>query len=138
MSWGVKRRVNSVRKEILKFGTLAGLEAIESVVLRASDVTALSSAVTGVTGKLGLRAGTILTKIPGDSKNRYRRYTDQAGEEIVGVLGDNIFFYDNTSPVSDEGADMLFHACVFDSSKIIDFATYESDLRAALPTCRFD
>lgn len=135
MPWNVSRGLNSVKKEVLKFAT--GLEAIESVVLAASEVDELSSAVTGVSGKLGLRAGTILTKVPGDDQNRYRRYTAQASEEIEGILGDNIYFYDNTE-ASDEPADSLFHNCVFDKSKIIDFDTYEAALRDALNTSRFD
>lgn len=133
MPFGASRAVNTVRKEILKFP--AGLDAIESVVLRASGVAELASAVTGIEGKIGLRAGTILTKISGDSQNRYQRYTGTG--TIEGILGDNIFFYDNSAD-SDEPADMLFHNCVFDSSKIIDFASYESDLATDLPTCRFD
>lgn len=133
----VRRQRKTVKKEILKFGTFAGLEAIESVVLRASGVPAVPSAVTGVTGQLGLRAGTILTKVPGDSQNRYRKYTGAGGEAVEGILGDNIWFYDNTDN-SDRAADMLFNGCVFDSSKIIDFATHETALREALNTCRFD
>lgn len=133
MAFGAKRAINTVEKEILK--EPAGLDAIESVVLRASGVAALASAVTGTSGKIGLRAGTILTKVSGDSQNRYKRYTGSG--TIEGILGDNIYFYDNTA-ASDEPADMLFHGCVFDSSKIVDFATYESALRTALNTCRFD
>lgn len=136
MPWNVDRSVGSVKKEVLKFAT--GLEAIESVVLRASDADTLSSAVTGgVTGRLGLRAGTILTKIPGDSQNRYKKFEDEANEAIECILGDNIYFYD-TSEASDEPADGLFHNCVFDKSKIIDFVTYETELRDSLNTSRFD
>jgi hypothetical protein len=133
MPFNVRRSVNTVRKEILKFPV--GIDSVESVVLRASGVAALASAVTGVQGKLGLLAGTILTKVSGDSQNRYKRYTGSG--DIEGILGDNVFFYDGTD-ASDEPADMLFHGCVFDSSKIIDFASYESAVRDALPTCRFD
>jgi hypothetical protein len=133
MPFNVRRSVNTVRKEILKFPV--GIDSVESVVLRASGVAALASAVTGVQGKLGLLAGTILTKVSGDSQNRYKRYTGSG--DIEGILGDNVFFYDGTD-ASDEPADMLFHGCVFDSSKIIDFASYESAVRTALPTCRFD
>jgi len=136
MPFGAKRSVGTVKKEVLKFAT--GLEAIESVVLRASGVAQLpSAAVNGSEGKIGLLAGTILTKIPGDSQNRYRKYTGAGGEAVAGILGDHIFFYDNTA-ASDEPADMLFHGCVFDKSKIVDFVAQETALRAALTTCRFD
>lgn len=133
MPWRVDRSVNTVKKEILKFPALPA--AIESVVLRASGVATLASAVTGVQGKIGLLAGTILTKVSGDSQNRYKRYTGSG--TIEGVLGDNVFFYDGLDH-SDEPADMLNHGVVFDKSKIIDFVAYETALRAALNTCRFD
>lgn len=135
MPWNVSRRVSTVEKEILKFP--AGLDAIQSVVLRASGVDELPSAVTGVEGKLGLRAGTILTKVPGSDGAKYQQFTGAGGEAIEGVLGDNIFFYDS-SEASDEPADMLFHGCVFDAAKIIDYDTHESALKDALHTCRFD
>src|SRR5438552_13344575 len=105
MPWNVSRSINDVDKEILKF--VSGLEAVESVVLKASGVSALASTVTGVVGKLGLRAGTILTKVPSDTKNRYKEYTGAGGEAVAGILGDNIFFVDN-SLASDEGAPMYF------------------------------
>lgn len=138
MPFGGKRSVFSVNKEVLKFAT--GLEAIESVVLQASAADTLPSATVGSNpGRTvyGLLAGTILTKIPGDSRNRYRKYTAASGEAVAGILGDNIEFFDKTD-TSDEPADMLFHSCVFNKDKIIDFAAHESDVRAALPTCRFD
>lgn len=138
MPFGASRAVNSVKKEVLKFAT--GLEAIESVVLSAvgsSATSELASAVVGYEGKLGLRAGTILTKIPGDDQDRYKEFEDLAGEEITGILGDNIYFYVN-SDEGDEPADMLFHSCVFNKAKIVNFDDYESDLRAALNTCRFE
>jgi hypothetical protein len=133
MPWNVSRAVNTVRKEILKFP--AGLDAIESVVLRASGVAALPSATTGYVGKLGLLAGTILTPVSGDSQNRYKKYTGSG--DIAGILGDNVYFFDGLDH-SDEPADMLIHGCVFDKDRIIDFVAYESALRTALNTCRFD
>jgi hypothetical protein len=105
-------------------------------VLKASGVSALPSATVGYAGKLGLLAGTILTKIPGDSQGRYRKYTGAGGEAVEGILGDNVYFYDGTDK-SDQGADMLFHGCVFDATKIVDWASHESAVRTALNTCRF-
>lgn len=135
MAGPVSRGVNTVEKEILKFP--AGLDAIESVVLAAENVAELASAVTGVDGKLGLRAGTVLQKVSGDSQNRYEVWDGGTAADIEGILGDNIYFYDN-SEASDRAADMLFHNCVFDSSKILNYAGNESDLATALHTCRFD
>lgn len=135
MPWNAQRFAKTVRKEILRFP--AGLDAIESVVLKASGVAALASAETGRSGVLGLKAGTILTKVPSDSRNRYKEFTGAGGEAIEGVLGDNIYFIDNTN-ASDEGADMLFHSCVFNAAKIKNYNTHETALKAALYTCRFD
>ncbi len=132
MAFGASRSVKTVKKEVLKFP--AGLDAIESVVLRASGVPELASAVTGVTGKIGLRAGTILKRISGDSQNRYEEY-DGSGT-IEGILGDNVEFYDNTS-ASDTPVDMLFHGCAFNYNKIIGYDDYETELKAALTTCVF-
>jgi hypothetical protein len=134
MPFGASRSINTVKYEVLKFAT--GLEAIESVVLSAEDAPVINASVNGVGGN-GYRAGTILTKVPGDSQNRYRAYTAQVGEAVEGILGTNVFVYDTTE-ASDEPADSLFHSCVFDKSKIIGFVTYEDDLREALNTSRFD
>lgn len=135
MPWNVSRTAKSVEKEVLKFP--AGLDAIQSVVILASGLSALASAVTGHEGKIGLQAGTILTKIPGDSQKRYRAYSAAPGEAIEGILGDNKWFY-SAADESDEPADMLFHGCVFDAAKIINYASHESALKTALNTCRFD
>jgi hypothetical protein len=105
--------------------------------LNAEDAETLASALTGKDGVLGLRAGTILTKVPGDAQQRYKKFEDEVGEEIEGVLAENHFFYDDTD-ISDQPAAMLFHSCVFDSSKVIDYETYDTELATALPTCRFD
>ncbi len=135
MAFNVSRTAFDAKKEILKFP--AGLDAIQSVVVQASAATALASAITGKTGQLGLEVGTILTKIPGDSKVRYRKYTGAGGEAITGILGNRILFYD-ASDKSDQPADMLFHGCVFDKAKIVDYNTHAAALATALPTCRFE
>lgn len=134
MPFNVSRRANSVEKEILVFP--AGLDAVQSVVISASAAAQeLPSAVTGRPGVLGLRAGTILQKVSGDSQNRYEPH-DGVGD-IEGILADNVFFYD-ASDASDTPVDMLFHGCVFNKDKIIDYETYKSDLEDALHTCRFE
>lgn len=135
MAGPVSRTANTVEKEILKFP--AGLDAIDSVVLSAaaSGVDELPSATVGYAGKLGLLAGTILKRIDGDDQKRYARY-DGTGE-VAGILGDNIYFVDDTDN-SDKAADMLNHGCVFNKDKIIDFDAFESDVRDAMPSCRFD
>jgi hypothetical protein len=114
MAFGVNRTVKDVRKEILKFP--AGFDAIESIVLSGEAAEELPSAVTGVEGQLGLLAGTILTKVDGDDQDRYKKFE---AEE------------------ADKPADMLFHGCVFDLNKIVDYDDYDTDLATALPTCRF-
>lgn len=137
MPYNVSRSVNTVKKEVLKFP--AGLDAIESVVLAASAAPELPSAVTGTTGVRGYRAGTVLKKAAGDSQNRYVAYGG-AGT-VAGILGDNIYFYDDTD-ASDEAADMLFHGCVFNVNKLVgddrDYEGNESAVQDALHTCRFE
>lgn len=136
MAFGAKRVVKTVEKEVLKFP--AGLNAIESVVLQASAANqTIASATTGYQDQLGLLAGTILTKVPGDPQKRYRKFTGASGEAIEGILGDNIYFYDDTD-ASDEPADMLKHECVFVKDKIIDYNTHAAALATALFTCRFE
>lgn len=125
------RVIRSVEKEVLKYP--AGLDAIESVVLRSDDAEELASAVAGVEGRLALLAGTVLEKV--DAAQDYYKPYDGTGT-IAGVLGDNIYFHDAAG--ERKAADMLFHGCVFNKNKIIDFATYEADLATDLPTCRFE
>lgn len=136
MPFGASRAVNSVSKEVLKFAS--GLEAIESVVLAADEgantSAALASATVGYEGKLGLRAGTIIAKSADD---KYRRYTNSGGEEIVGILTDNVYFYDDTE-ASNEPASVFTHTAVFNKAKIIDYNAYKTALEAALYTCRFE
>ena len=133
MPFNVGRSVNSVSKEVLKF--VSGLEQIESVVLAASEAEALPSAVTGVEGKLGLRAGTILVEVDGDDQRRATQY--EGTGDIIGILTDNIYFYDD-SDASDQPAAAFKHTAVFDKAKIIDFDDYETELKDELYTCRFE
>lgn len=137
MPWNVKRTAGTLKKEILKFP--AGLDAIESVVLAASQAPTLSSGLTnGVSGVLGYRAGTVLKKISADGQDRYEAY-DGSGT-VEGILGDNIYFYDDTD-ASDEPADMLFHGCVFNVDKLTGadrgYVGNETAVKNALKTCSF-
>lgn len=132
MAGPVARTTKTVEKEVLVFP--AGLDAIQSVVIAASGVDALPSATTGYVGKIGLLAGTILKKISGDGQDRYEAYDGTGTPE--GVLGDNIYFFDNTD-ASDRAADMLFHGCVFDTNKLIGYSGNETAVKNALHTCQF-
>jgi hypothetical protein len=139
MPWNVSRSVGTVEKEILKFP--AGLDAIESVVLKADGAPTLSSALTGSTQVVaGYRAGTVLQLVSGDSQNRYEVWDGNSPNTIEGILGDNVYFYDDTD-ASDEPADMLFHGVVFDTTKLGGadraYEGNESDVAGALPTCKF-
>lgn len=129
MAWYVNRRVSTVAKEILVFP--AGLDAIQSIVLSASGVSALPSATVGYSGKLGLLAGTILKQNSDDEKT-YSKFTGSG--TIAGILTDNVYFYDATQ---NEPAAMFFHGVVFNKDKIIDYSTHSAALATALPTCRF-
>lgn len=104
---------------------------IDSGVINAAGVTA--DATGPYTGRRYLLAGTILSK-RGDST--YERYVSGAGQNVAGVLFDTVEFADATS-VSNEPVAFLRRNVSFTSTKIIDFATYQVPLRAALTTCEF-
>jgi len=104
---------------------------IDSAVINASGVTADASGP--YQGRRYLLAGTILSK-RGDST--YERYASASGQNVAGVLFDTVEFADGTS-VSNEPVAFLRRNVSFQSAKIIDFATYQTPLKAALSTCEF-
>jgi hypothetical protein len=135
MGFNQTRSRNSVTKEILKFP--AGLDAIKSIVVKASGLDELPSAVPGMAGVYGIEAGTPLKVISGDDQGRYEPF-DGTGT-VAGILGEHIFLdVAHDSPAQDAQVDLYFHGCVFDKRKIVGFDDYESDLRADLATCRFE
>lgn len=127
-----KQSQHSADREILVFP--AGQDAIKSVVVAASAIPTLASAVFGRENVKGLLAGTPLEKIPGDSQGRVRKFTNGT---IIGILGTTLIF-NNTANVDsdyDVPADALFHGCVFKKERIVGYQAAESDLKADLPTC---
>lgn len=104
---------------------------IDSVVLNAAGITPDASGP--YLGRRYLLAGTILSK-RGDGQ--YERYTAAGGQNVAGILFDTVEFADNTD-VSDEPAAMLRRNVSFRSDKIVDYATHEVALKAALTTCEF-
>ena len=133
MAWNIRKESKYVKKEILKFP--AGLDAQESVVLRASGAPTIASATIGYADQKGYLAGTILKKVNPGTDDRVTKY-DGSGE-IVGILADNVFFDGQTTDY-DEPINAFVHGCVFNKNAIIDYATYESDLKSDLYTCRFE
>lgn len=130
-----QRGRNTADREILAYP--AGQDAIKSVVVAASAIPTLASAVYGQENVKGLLAGTALEKIPNDPQGRVRKFTNGT---IIGVLGTNLVF-ENTDSVDsdyDASADAYFHGCVFRKDRIVNFNTIESDIVADLPTCRFE
>lgn len=104
---------------------------IDSVVLNAAGVTADASGP--YTGRRYLLAGTILSK---RNDNTYERFASASGQNVAGILYDTVEFADNTS-VSNEPVAMVRRNVSFQSTKIIDYATYTAAVRAALTTCEF-
>lgn len=104
---------------------------IDSVVVNATGISADASGP--YAGRRYLLAGTILSK-RGD--NQYERYTGAGGQNVAGVLFDTVEFGDQTD-ASDEPVAMVRRNVSFKSEKIVDFATHEAALRAALTTCEF-
>jgi hypothetical protein len=110
----------------------ASTNVIDSIVLNATGVTA-DAPGTPYAGRLYLIQGTILSK---RTDNQYERYVASAGQTIAGILYDTVEFADNTDK-SDEPAAMVRRNVEFKKSAIIDYATYETALKAALTTCEF-
>jgi hypothetical protein len=132
MPFGAQRdweRLALPKPEILDYPLETNV--IDSVVVNATGVTA--DATGPYAGRRYLLAGTILSK-RGD--NQYERFTAAAGQNIAGILYDTVEFADNTD-VSDEPVAMLRRNVSFDSTKIVDYATHEVALKAALTSCEF-
>ena len=105
---------------------------IDSVVVNATGVPADPS-TSPYYNRRYLVAGTILSK-RGD--NQYERYTNASGQNVAGILFDTVEFADGTD-ASDEPVAMVRRNVSFDSTKIVDFVTYATAVRAALTTCEF-
>jgi hypothetical protein len=95
---------------------------IDSAVIKATGVVADASGP--YQGRRYLLAGTILSK-RGDSL--YERYTAAGGQAVAGILFDTVEFADNTD-ASAEPAAFLRRNVSFDSTKIVDYATYTAQL----------
>lgn len=59
------------------------------------------------------------------------------GQYIIGVLAINTRFFGTTS-ANQEPVPVLVHNCVFDTTKIQNYAFWSNQLQAALRTCRFE
>lgn len=104
---------------------------IDSIVVNATGVVADASGP--YEGRRYLYAGTILSK---RVDNQYERYTGAGGQNVAGILFDTVEFADGTD-ASDEPVAMVRRNVSFQSTKIIDYATYSVALKAALTTCEF-
>jgi len=132
MPFGVQtefRREALPKPEILAYPLETNV--IDSGVINAAGVTA--DATGPYAGRRYLLAGTILSK---RVDNQYERFTAAAGQAVAGILFDTVEFADN-SDASDEPVAFLRRNVSFDSTKIVDFATHEAAVEAALTTCEF-
>jgi hypothetical protein len=123
-------RTVSADVDIFKFPT--NDQGFASIVLDAATVTADPS-----DGALRLRAGTPLFKNTSGQYSKFDAAANTAGKVCKGILPRTIEFADNTSK-SDAPAELAFHGEVFRADRIIGFGTLGTQIRAALPTCRFD
>jgi hypothetical protein len=133
MPFGVQtewRREALPKPEILAYPLETNV--IDSGVINAAGVTADASG-TPYAGRRYLLAGTILSK-RGD--NQYERFTGAGGQAVAGILFDTVEFADD-SDASDEPVAFLRRNASFKADKIVDFATHEAALEAALDTCEF-
>lgn len=132
MPFGAQRdweRLALPKPEILDYPLETNV--IDSVVVNATGVVADVSGP--YINRRYLVAGTVLSKRP---DNQYERYTAAAGQAVAGILYDTVEFADGTD-VSDEPVAMLRRNVSFDSTKIVDYATYSAAIKAALPSCEF-
>lgn len=132
MPFGVQtdwRREALPKPEILSYPLETTV--IDSSVINATGVTADTSGP--YTGRRYMIAGTVLSK-RGDSQ--YERYTGSSAQNVAGILFDTIEFADGTDK-SDEPAAFLRRNASFNASKIVDYATTSTAVRAALSTCEF-
>lgn len=127
MPFNYTRTASWVDKEVLKFP--AGLDAIKSVVLDATDFV-----VTDFSVRNYVPAGTIL-KLSSTNTKQYVEY--KGSGTIKGILRKPI---DLVAAVTegDSPAAMYFHGCVFATTAIVGFTQYASALVSDLKTCLFE
>jgi hypothetical protein len=132
MPFGVARdweRYTLPKPEILSYPLETTV--IDSVVVNATGVT--PDATGPYAGRRYMVAGTILSK---RTDNQYERFTAAVGQAVAGILFDTIEFADD-SDASDEPVAMLRRNVSFKSDKIVDYATHEAALKAALPSTEY-
>lgn len=123
------RRETLPKPEILMYPLTTAV--IDSAVINATGVVADASGP--YQGRRYLLAGTILSK---RADNQYERYTGAVDQAVAGILYDTVEFADG-SDASDKPVAFLRRDVEFDALKIVDFATHEAAVRAALSTCEF-
>jgi hypothetical protein len=128
MAWNI-RTSRQINPDLEILVNQVNVDVAASVVLDASAVTP-----DGTTGERVLVAGTPLSK--NATSNQYERYTKAAGQVCRGILSATIRFPDGTAQ-SDSPATMWAHGQWFRSDRIVDWATLQADIKAALPTCKF-
>jgi hypothetical protein len=92
--------------------------------------------ITSSGGGLGV-SQTLTAQSAGLTGGTYAVTQTTAGQVIDGILGMQLRFFDATT-VSSEAGPMFNSHCVFDTTRIPNYATYAAALKAALPTCRFE
>lgn len=129
MPFNYTRTASWADKEVLKFP--AGLDAIKSVVLDATDFVVSDPSV-----RTFVPAGTIL-KFSVTNTTQYVEYDGGGVGVIKGILRKPI---DLVAAVTegDSPAAMYFHGCVFATSAIVGFTQYASALVNDLKTCKFE
>lgn len=129
MPYNYKKTASWVDKEVLKYP--AGLDAIKSIVIDATDFT-----VSDPSARTVIPAGTIM-KLSSTNTSQYVAYTGGAAGTIKGILRKPI---DLVAAVTegDAPAALYFHGCVFATTAIVGFTLYASALVNDLKTCKFE
>ena len=132
MPWNVRSTASINQVEVLRFP--AGIDAIKSVVLDATDLASWPAPAVGT--RFQVPAGTILKLSATNTKN-YVRYTSSGVPgTITGILASTIDMVANATN-SMEPAAMFFNSCVFATEAIVDFTLYASQLVNDLKHCQF-
>lgn len=131
MPWNASKTANITGKEVLRFP--AGLDAIKSVVLDATDMASWPAPTDG--SRFQVPAGTIL-KLSSTNTDKYVKHSGAVAGSIKGVLAAPIDMVANATNAFEPAA-MFFHQCVFATEAIVDFTLFASALVADLKTCLF-
>lgn len=118
--------------EVLKYGSDHGIDLAKSVVINANFIPRNSD----VNARTVVPAGTIMA-LSATNPKTVVPYGTSGASTIVGVLVRSIDII-AAATAGNEPAAVYWHSVVFATSAIVGFTQYQTQLRAALNTCKFE